>query len=418
MEKISCSNIYRYLNFISTVLIIISSLALFIIIWTRGEGIRINLFNFSIIKIHNPTNPFLIILMSAFLKLVKKLTFSDILVIATSIITGVLIGELILRIIDVPIAKYSYLQLWRRPSNAYGWELVPLAKGTDRLGNPIFINSHGLRDRERTWNKPMGVFRILAVGDSFTFGLGLDIEDTYVKQIEYALKKEGLNVDVINGGVIGYNLWQILEYVKNKGIKYEPDIIVYFFFLDDVGGIKSEKDANRVAKELEESYSKIKNSKFNFYFYNLLRNSANIFSYKYRSFLGGKWLGSISERKECFSKSNLPYLECSFDLNFLEDSLIQFKYTSDKYRTNFLIVIIPDSVQLHKKEWQCINKIVIEKCNMLGIEAIDMTPIFEMQKDSTSLYLFPLDAHTSSKAAKIIAESVVEKLKELRWLEK
>jgi DNA-dependent RNA polymerase auxiliary subunit epsilon len=38
-------------------------------------------------------------------------------------------------------------------------------------------NSHGLRDHERGYEKEEGVFRIVATGDSFTFGTGVPSMD-------------------------------------------------------------------------------------------------------------------------------------------------------------------------------------------------------------------------------------------------
>ena len=48
----------------------------------------------------------------------------------------------------------------------------------------ITINSHGLRDKEYTYTKPKNVFRILCLGDSCTFGLGVSISKTYHSLLE------------------------------------------------------------------------------------------------------------------------------------------------------------------------------------------------------------------------------------------
>lgn len=48
-----------------------------------------------------------------------------------------------------------------------------------------------------------GTIRILAFGDSLTAGYGLDPADGFVPQLEAALRAEGYDVQVLNGGVSG-----------------------------------------------------------------------------------------------------------------------------------------------------------------------------------------------------------------------
>lgn len=91
----------------------------------------------------------------------------------------------------------------------------------------VRINSQGLRDYEYMLDKPAGSIRIAAVGDSVTFGAGLDLEDTYVKQLErllnHSLKKK---VEVINFGAGGASTINELELIEKKVLLYKPDIIL------------------------------------------------------------------------------------------------------------------------------------------------------------------------------------------------
>ena len=66
--------------------------------------------------------------------------------------------------------------------------------------NDVKINSIGLRDRELNIEKD-NKYRILCFGDSWTFGWGVNIENSWPKQLEGYLHKIGYNnVEVINCG--------------------------------------------------------------------------------------------------------------------------------------------------------------------------------------------------------------------------
>jgi lysophospholipase L1-like esterase len=98
------------------------------------------------------------------------------------------------------------------------------------------INSQGLRDEEIRVPKPPHVFRILMLGDSFTFGVGVELHDTFTKQLEALLNQPGSQgrYEVINGGCSSYS--PILEYLflVRKGLALAPDLVILNYDLSDV----------------------------------------------------------------------------------------------------------------------------------------------------------------------------------------
>lgn len=86
------------------------------------------------------------------------------------------------------------------------------------------INSQGLRDKEYDFTKPKGKIRILAFGDSFTFGEGVEYGNRFTDIIE----KSFPNLEVINFGVPGYGLDRILIKFAAEGLKYPTDYIIIF----------------------------------------------------------------------------------------------------------------------------------------------------------------------------------------------
>ena len=91
---------------------------------------------------------------------------------------------------------------------------------------PGLTNSWGLRD------DPIGPDErvdILAVGDSFTAGGGLAMEETWPAQLESSINSASITPDhirVVNGGVAGYSLNQIRLFTEELAQRLRPKIIV------------------------------------------------------------------------------------------------------------------------------------------------------------------------------------------------
>lgn len=121
------------------------------------------------------------------------------------------------------------------PSHTFPYRLKPNAFG--RLVEPEFkttirINSQGHRGGEFSPEKD-GRFRILATGDSFTFGWGVNDSETYPVQLERALQhRSDLGIEVINAGFAAcYYPDTYYLYLKNIGLDLKPDLVVLGFFL-------------------------------------------------------------------------------------------------------------------------------------------------------------------------------------------
>ncbi len=121
--------------------------------------------------------------------------------------------------------------MYRRSFNPYlRYEFVPGAK-TEKIS----INSDGFRGPEYTVAKPAGTFRIIMLGDSETFSYMLSQNDTLPAQLESLLNKNSPSVhyEVLNFGVEGYCTFQEMEMLKTKGLKYNPDLIILNYVLND-----------------------------------------------------------------------------------------------------------------------------------------------------------------------------------------
>ena len=105
------------------------------------------------------------------------------------------------------------------------------------------ISSQGLRNEEVAVPKPDDTFRILAVGDSFTFGWGVDGASSWPKLLETSLKVPGKNVEVINAGLPGAGPTDERRICRAYRDWFDVDAVVLAVYRDDFyqGAARQEK---------------------------------------------------------------------------------------------------------------------------------------------------------------------------------
>src|SRR5262245_2514448 len=123
-------------------------------------------------------------------------------------------------------------------STRFTFRLKPNMKYTET--NPEFsvtysTNAEGFRDQNVYLNRDRGSkVRILALGDSFTFGVGSEYEDTWLVKLEQTLKISGKAIEIIKAGEPAYN--QFLEYYLLVDVieLYKPDFVFVGFLPNDL----------------------------------------------------------------------------------------------------------------------------------------------------------------------------------------
>jgi lysophospholipase L1-like esterase len=118
----------------------------------------------------------------------------------------------------------------------YDHSYIPNCVSTFKTGEwdtAVKINSQGLRDDE-ILPKQEDELRILMLGDSFTWGYGVEKEETFSDLLEQHLKKGGMNANVINAGATSYSPTLEYLFLKNKGIEYKPDVVILNLDLSDL----------------------------------------------------------------------------------------------------------------------------------------------------------------------------------------
>jgi hypothetical protein len=98
----------------------------------------------------------------------------------------------------------------------------------------VRLNSRGHRGPERAPAKPPGVKRVVLLGDSTSWGWGVDDQDMFSRRVEAALPQ----VEVINLAVPGYGTDQELWALERDGLAFAPDLVLLGFVWNDVVGNK------------------------------------------------------------------------------------------------------------------------------------------------------------------------------------
>lgn len=97
----------------------------------------------------------------------------------------------------------------------------------------VRLNSQGFRDREFRREKPPGVRRILLIGDSFVYGVGVEEELAIPNRLETQLNRSGQHrYEVFNLGIPGANPTGYAD-VARRFASYSPDLVLLGFYVDN-----------------------------------------------------------------------------------------------------------------------------------------------------------------------------------------
>jgi hypothetical protein len=117
-----------------------------------------------------------------------------------------------------------------------GYRNRPGLRGTF-YGADVRINPLGLRERDLPRTPAPGEVRVLVMGDSFPFGIGVPEEEAIPRRLEEALQAAvptGRTVRTVNLGVVSYNSEQQLRQLESVGLAMRPSLVVVLYALNDI----------------------------------------------------------------------------------------------------------------------------------------------------------------------------------------
>lgn len=146
-----------------------------------------------------------------------------------SLAFSLLVAELAIRLVR-PQAVMTVTPGLYQPDPPRRYRIAPGFEG--RITNQaefdthILTNQEGMRGPESA-TKPAGFLRVLALGDSFTFGVGAGETETWPARLE---RRMG-NVQVLNAGAPGFGVPDEVAWFEAHGLDLQPDVVVVAVFL-------------------------------------------------------------------------------------------------------------------------------------------------------------------------------------------
>lgn len=160
--------------------------------------------------------------------------------VATGLLAALLAGEVLVRLSGATSATRRHFRPGiYAPDPALGWVLRPSYDGVhveyDREV-PTTTNAHGARGPAWDAARAAARVRVLALGDSCTFGRGVPDGATWPARLEAHLRARGADAAVFNAGVEGYDTAQELEVLRRRAPLVRPTVVVVCWLSNDAHG--------------------------------------------------------------------------------------------------------------------------------------------------------------------------------------
>ena len=124
------------------------------------------------------------------------------------------------------------------PAGTLGFLLEPSTRWRHATGDfdvQVITNSLGLRGPEVVVPKPPDRYRVLALGDSFTFGWGVEFDDAWYAGMARELQATGdRSMEVVVAGVPGWSPLQQFVFLEQRGLDLQPDLVLWQLCTNDL----------------------------------------------------------------------------------------------------------------------------------------------------------------------------------------
>jgi len=256
--------------------------------------------------------------------------------------------------------------------------------------------------RNRRWprGKEADTFRIVVVGDSFTWGAGVHPEDAYPDRLEIRLNDvdRKRRFDVVNFGRPGWNSIQAYRAVRKRLPGFDPDLLIVGYVLNDAEPSKWKERMRRRRVKVRREPSPGASAW-------LHRHSL-----LYRTIWGR--FESTRQRRAFTAVYFQHYAGESWVTG--REGLALFQQLADNLGIPFLLVVFPvfDSQIDESYPYHVLHETVATAAEELGIRTLDLRETYR-GVDAQRLAVTPFtDAHPNELGHRLAADAIVEYLVE------
>ncbi len=243
------------------------------------------------------------------------------------------------------------------------------------MGVDVKINSDGFRDDEYTIERN-DKRRIAVLGDSLTFAWGVEKADAFEVLLESMLSEQQ-PTEMINFGHGNYNTQQQVNLFKEKGLKYKPDSVAVFYFINDAEVTPVRSDWLWVSR---------------------LRSVTFLWS-RVRGLLTKAAPGQTFE-----SFYSALYEDDQPGFIAVKESFLELKKLCEENGMGLKVVMLPELHNLVDYPFSAEYAKVSGFLEANDIPVKDLTFSFAGYEDAVGLWVAPDDAHPNALAHKMIAE--------------
>jgi len=345
-----------------------------------------------------------------------------------SLLFSLFVLEVFVRIFSVPGSRIEP-QYFYSENDTRGWETTKNFKGVTKtweFETDIDISSEGFRDYEHTKDKINGTYRIVGLGDSFTFGFGVPFEETYLRILEKKFNQSSpgkQQYEIIKTGIPGYCLLQEFLLFKEEGVNYKPDLVLIGFDVND--HVDSIEPFDTVYKGFLIKRDSLKSSflKEKVYIYKNFQSIYLIF--KTFTIIKNK-IFKTKEAKILFDEQlRNEYKQKAF--LFTSQVLQEMQEYCQKRDIKILLVFIPHKSQVHPDKFKPtmfshyfngLDRFLDETCRRNKITYLNLLPAFKCSAARGEQLYFNIDGHWNSNGHRLAAELIFEKFRELQIINK
>jgi hypothetical protein len=247
------------------------------------------------------------------------------------------------------------------------------------------LNSWGYRDVEHPREKPPGVFRIVVIGDSFTFAEGMPFEKIYPRLLAASL---GLSreVEVVNLGMPGEDTEAELRTYVEVARPLRPDAVILQWNTNDFPNPAiSEAHEKLIGAQYKEIFKEEKRYRWS--------HIVHFFWTRLRMKAVGKSLESLTV--EQVQSAVEPF-----------DALRRFRDEVEADGARLYVLIFPEIVRLDDYPYANVIQSLNAFCQAQGMKCIDLLPALARHRDR-DLWAHESDHHPNSLAHRVAFEELL-----------